>query len=157
MCGRLPFLVLLVCSCTMPSPLSVPVDVVGDGEHGVLLHHAIVSAKQGSGCRRATDDDEWHALRRELGHEFASRVASDGDFTTGQFVAVRLPGEAQLVGIVVSSEEGVDVLTLDIKPGDQTTSQACLLRLSRRRCQIAIILRDQNRGEERTLAVYSGL
>lgn len=155
--ASLSVLIVLVGSCAGPVPSSLPVAVVGDGEHGVVLHQAILSAKPAIRCARATDDDEWLQLRRQMGWQVASPAADYADFAVEQLVAVPLPAGWQLLGTVVSSEEGVDVVTLDIQPCERRNSQVCLMRLGRRSCQIAIILRDQEAGEERTLAVYPGL
>jgi hypothetical protein len=155
--ASLAVLTLLVCSCATPVPLSLPIDVVGDGEHGVVLLQTILVANPDTACRRATDGDEWWRLRVQMGWEVSSLAADYVDFAVEQLVVVPLPIGSQLLGTVVSSEEGVDVVTLDIQRCDQRIPQACLMRLSRRTCQIAIILRDQEAGEERTLAVYSGL
>ena len=58
-------------------------------------------------------------------------------------------------------EEGVDVITLDVAGGSVHSTapakQACFLHAAPRECQIAIVLRDQERGEERTVAVFPGL
>lgn len=146
----------LLCSCAIP--VAVPVEVVGDGERGVVLASG-VHAGGLTDCQRATDDDQWAELCGGLGGAFRAMAAENLDFE--QRVVVPLAAGMQLIGIVVSSEEGVDVITLDVVGGDvhstEPATSACLLRLDRRTCQIAIILRDPEQGAERTLAVYSGL
>lgn len=148
---------LLLGACAASAPSSVPVEVVGDGEHGVLRQHAVVPTRAFPVCMRATDDDEWSAVEQELGAGVLPAAIAGRDFAIEQIVAVPLSGEVQLLGIVVSSEEGVDVLTLDVGRAQPRGPRACLLHLGRRTCQVAIILRDQERGMERTLAVYPGL
>jgi hypothetical protein len=108
---------------------------------------------------RATDAAQWSSVCQQFGGELAAMASGVIDFAKEQRVLVALPASAALVGIVVSSEEGVDVLTLDVDQqgtGHQR-SRACLLRLSRRSCQMALVVRDQRLGEERTVAVLPGL
>jgi len=144
----------LMCSCAVP----VPVDVVGDGEQGVVLACNVLAATVDA-CHRATDDEAWVALCDELGGDFASLAGDSLD--SEQRIVVPLAPGMLLLGIVVSSEEGVDVITVDVTGGDVHStgpaSSGCLLRVDRRMCQIAIVLRDPEQATERTLAVYSGL
>lgn len=155
--GCQALLVLVVVACAPSSLTPARVRVVGDGEHGVLLSHDLYVGDGGVEYRRATDDDEWQVVCGELLRDGAALPAHEHDFDAEQVAVVPLPRGARLGGIVVSSEEGVDVLTLDLDAGDLPGAQVCLLRLSRRMCQIAIILRDQARGEERLVGVLSGL
>lgn len=158
---------LLLGACSAPAALVVPVAVVGDGESDVLLAHEVLPASGGaltrgalaSGkamCRRASEVEHWAELCEMFGSVLATRSELNPGFDDQQFVAVSLPSGAELTGIVVSSEEGVDVITLDVEAGG-VSGALCLLQLSRRSCQIAIIVRDQQLGRERTVAVFPGL
>ena len=163
---------LLLGACSASAALVVPVAVVGDGEVGVLLVHEVLPASGGapasgaptsgaptSGaamCRRATEVEHWAELCELFGGALAPRGELNPGFDGQQFVAVSLPPGTGLTGIVVSSEEGVDVITLDVEAGD-VPGAVCLLQLSRRPCQLAIIVRDQQLGQEHTVAVFSGL
>ena len=158
---------LLLGACSASAALVVPVAVVGDGEVGVLLVHEVLPASGGaptsgaptSGaamCRRATEVEHWAELCELVGGALAPRGELNPGFDGQQFVAVSLPPGTGLTGIVVSSEEGVDVITLDVEAGD-VPGAVCLLQLSRRPCQLAIIVRDQQLGQEHTVAVFSGL
>ena len=158
---------LLLGACSASAALVVPVIVVGDGEVGVLLVHEVLPASGGaptsgaptSGaamCRRATEVEHWAELCELFGGALAPRGELNPGFDGQQFVAVSLPPGTGLTGIVVSSEEGVDVITLDVEAGD-VPGAVCLLQLSRRPCQLAIIVRDQQLGQEHTVAVFSGL
>ena len=160
-------MILLLGACSASAALVVPVAVVGDGEVGVLLVHEVLPVSGGaltrgaptSGeamCRRATEVEHWPQLCELFGGALATRGEFNPGFDDQQFVAVSLPPGTGLTGIVVSSEEGVDVITLDVEAGD-VPGAVCLLQLSRRPCQVAIILRDQQLGQERTVAVFSGL
>ena len=90
-----------------------------------------------------------------IGGALVDRAGDEPRFDDQQFVAVPVPRGKALVGIVVSSEEGVDVITLDFAARD-VSATVCLLRLSHRSCQMAIIVRDQQVGAEGTVAVFSG-
>lgn len=173
MLARTLLVALLVGACATPVPvpesgpvpkpgsgaLLVPCTIVGDGEHGVLLGNQVVTCLGAAVSARAADADQWSSLCRQFGGELAAMAHDAIDFANEQRVLVALPASAALIGIVVSSEEGVDVLTLDVDQaatGDQR-SRACLLRLSRRSCQMALVVRDQRLGEEHTVAVLPGL
>tara|TARA_R110002096_G_scaffold51632_13_gene134943 strand:- start:587 stop:1060 length:474 start_codon:yes stop_codon:yes gene_type:complete len=148
---------LFLGACSTPAALPVPIAVVGDGEHGVLLAHEVLAHHDvGAVCGRATDLEQWQQLCRSFAKTLAKRAQHEPDFDDEQVVMVPLPPLAALTGIVVSSEEGVDVLTLDVALQDVPRT-ACLLRMSRRACQMAVILRDQQSGLESTVAVFSGL
>ncbi|MFT7534133.1 MAG: hypothetical protein ACI85K_000078 [Hyphomicrobiaceae bacterium] len=148
---------LLLGACSAPTQLFVPVAVVGDGEADVLLAHEVLPAFTGeSFCWRASEPEHWAPLCHAFGDAMAARVEPAPSFDDQQFVGLSLPPGMGLTGIVISSEEGVDVITLDIAAGD-SPGVGCLLQMSRRTCQMAIIVRDQQLGEERTAAVLSGL
>ena len=53
-------------------------------------------------------------------------------------------------------DRGVDVVILDVEPARARRRGAAvsLLTVARRPCQLAVVLRDQVRGLERTVAVY---
>lgn len=162
---------LLFSACQAPRPpqLAVPVTVVGDGEDGVLLSATVVPCRSNVGaCERAANAYEWRALRARFAftsEESPSVVdLSTVDLFLEQVVVASLPEGAGLTGIVVSSEEGVDVVTLDVvnphssqAEGVAESGTCCFLRIARRPCQLAVILRDQEHGLERTLAVFPGL
>ena len=154
--GCLALWMLLVGSCASPSPVAVPVTVMGDGEDGVVLGHAVHLGSSVDGLRYAGQGSDWPAFRRAGRGDYASVLVEEPDFQLEQWVAVPVPGGERVTGIVVQSEEGVDVVTIDIEAGGAAPSGVCLLRLSRRKCQIAIVLRDQGRGREQTLTVLSG-
>lgn len=148
---------LLLGACRAPAALFVPVAVVGDGEADVLLAHEILPLASGEAfCCRASEADHWAPLCDAFGDAMAMRAEPVPGFDDQQFVALSLPPGSGLTGIVISSEEGVDVITLDLEVGD-SPRVGCLLQMSRRTCQMAIVVRDQQLGEERTVAVFSGL
>lgn len=147
-------LLVMTCACAGAPSGGVPVAVVGDGEHGVLLaHEVLVGVAADSACRRAVDDEQFDSLQRSVAQV---RAGQRPDFDEVQVVFAPLGAGVRLTGIVVSSEEGVDVVTLDVEPADGA-AQACLMRLARRECQMAIIVRNQPTGQERTEAVFAGL
>lgn len=147
----------LVLSCCCWSPPALPIRVVGDGEHGVVLAHAQVSAIEPlAGVVRVTSAAELRELSRALG---APPAAVAGlDFYEECLVAVPLDAAVAPRAIEVSSEEGVDVVILDVEPRSPPGQAASvsLLRIARRPCQLAVVMRDQVQGRERTLAVYPG-
>ncbi|MFT4512520.1 MAG: hypothetical protein ACI89X_003620 [Planctomycetota bacterium] len=148
---------LLFGACHVPAALAVPVDVVADGEFGVVIAHEVLDhSSVGEVCQRAASYRQWLELCESYDDTLAKRDPREPNFNDEQLVMVSLPPMTVLTGIVVSSEEGVDVITLDV--GLRGVSRtACLLRMSRRSCQMAIVVRDQQGGAERTVAVFSGL
>jgi hypothetical protein len=153
---------LLLGACSAPTQLFVPVAVVGDGEADVLLAHEVLPAITGeSFFWRASEPEHWAPLCHAFGDAMAARVEPAPSFDDQQFVGLSLPPGVGLTGIVISSEEGVDVITLDVITLDIAAGDSpglgCLLQMSRRTCQMAIIVRAQQLGEERTVAVLSGL
>ena len=73
-------------------------------------------------------------------------------------VAVPLGTGLRSKQVVVSSEEGVDVVTVDVEDRAEQAAErsgVAILLLGRRPNQLAVVVRDQQRGRERTAAVYS--
>ena len=142
---------------------TVPIAVVGDGEDGVVLQHQVVAVAAGApAVDRATEAGQWAELRRQIGGGLlASNWPSNWpiDWSQQQMLLVVLPAAKELTGIVVSSEEGVDVITLDVAAvvsAKATAATACVLRLGRRPCQLAVVVRDQQAGDEQTVAMFAG-
>lgn len=145
----------LLASCAAPDvPSFVPIEVVGDGERIVGLWE-FGEVDDLTRCLRAADDEEWRQLCATAGMRMP-----DVALGWAQRILVPMPGAMDLRGIVISSEEGVDVITLDVTGGSVHSTaparHACLLHVASRECQIAVVLRDQERGEERTVAVFPG-
>lgn len=105
------------------------------------------------------------ALAGELA-PLAERPSSP--FDAAYVVVIPLALGSQCRGVVVSSEEGVDVVTVDVVTVDVVTDDAAegasgaprrpsvaLLRLGRRPNQVAVVLRDEVQGRERTAWIYS--
>ena len=110
------------------------------------------------GPLRIESGDEWQALRSV----FVARTERRDelpftDFRGGYVFALPLDPGLSSVGVVVSSEEGVDVVTVDVERRQhrRQVSRMCLLRLSRRPNQLAVVFRDQQVHAERTVAIYS--
>jgi len=152
-----------IAACGLPSESAIPswrpIRVIGDGERGVLLacRDADVSRPL-DGPLRIESGREWQALRSEFvaGTERRDELPF-ADFRGGYVVALPLDPGLRSVGVVVSSEEGVDVVTVDVerRQPDRQASRVCLLRLSRRPNQLAVVVRDQQVNAERTVAIYS--
>jgi len=145
------FLLLLTgCSSALPAP---PVRVVGDGVEGLIRACEVASVAQAlDEVFLAASEREWRQLRAAVG----APLPALAEFSVERVVALPLPGDVALGHVEVSSEEGVDVVTADVAPAAAPASapRLVLLRVLRRPCQLAVVLRDDVRGAERTLAVY---
>ena len=152
---------LLFGACAQYALPTPPLRVVGDGEHGVIIGQRVLEVPSDSvACVRATDAEQWQSLRSQFGGGFMQLSEDYADFGEQHVMALRLPHGAVPIEIVVSSEEGVDVVTVDIAlrdHADQVSSMACLFHMERRSCQTAVVMRDLLKGNERTIAVFSGL
>ena len=160
---RAAALTFLIASCGLPSesaaPSWRPIRVIGEGERGVLLACRDVEVSRPlDGPLRIESGDEWQALRSV----FVARTERRDelpftDFRGGYVFALPLDPGLSSVGVVVSSEEGVDVVTVDVERRQhrRQVSRMCLLRLSRRPNQLAVVFRDQQVHAERTVAIYS--
>ena len=152
---------LLFGACVQYAIPELPISVVGDGEHGVMLGQQVFEVPLAPvACLRATGVDQWQSLRRQLGGGLMQLPEEYADFGEQHLIAIRLPSGAVPIEVVISSEEGVDVVTVDIalrgQPGEVSAS-ACLFRMAPRSCQTAVVMRDLLSGQERTVAVFSGL
>ena len=145
--------VLIGCS-VQPDPQPVRVD--GEGVRGLVRTCEVVEVARPLGeIRYAASVREWRELRESVGGLDAFRAPA-GDFLAERLIAVPLTRGIALSHVEVSSEEGVDVVTVDVAPVAQaaTAERAALLFVARRPCQLAVVLRDDVRGAEQTLAVY---
>jgi hypothetical protein len=152
---------LLFGACAQYALPTPPLRVVGDGEHGVIIgQHVLAVPFDSVACVRATEVEQWQSLRSQFGGGFTQLPEDYVDFGEQHVMAIRLPRGAVPIEIVVSSEEGVDVVTVDIElrdHADEMSLMACLFRMERRSCQTAVVIRDLLNGSERTIAVFSGL
>ena len=84
------------------------------------------------------------------------RCATFGVLAPG--LPVPVAGGMRCRGVVVSSEEGVDVVTIDVE-GEvamaRSAPRVALLQLKRRPNQVAVVVRDEAQGAERTVLIYS--
>ena len=152
---RALLLAVLSASCSVP-PTAPPVRVVREGQPGLVLACSVVDVGlELSEARCATADREWRALCERVDGLQGAAPASV-DFFSERLVVVPVPTGVDMQQVEVSSEEGVDVVTLDVAPAEDAPvrPRVALLRLQRRSCQLAVVLRDDVRGAERTLAVY---
>lgn len=160
-------LIALLGACGRPasvwSPERVsrtPIRVVGDGEPGVVLSCSDhVAAQRLQQPLRVLDVAAWRALCLACrGHLTSSADAPIASFEDDYVVAVPLGVGLCSRQVVVSSEEGVDVVTVDVQDSaDRAPARngVTILLLRRRPNQLAVVVRDQERGTERTAAVYS--
>lgn len=139
---------------------STPIRVVGDGESGVALscsHH--VAAVMLQQPVRVDNVAEWRVMCETCAGGLARAAeAPIASFDDDYVVAVPLGAGLSPRQVVVSSEEGVDVVTVDVEDGAaQATKEfgVAILLLGRRPNQLAVVVRDQERGTERTAAIYS--
>lgn len=131
--------------------------MVGDGERGVVRSHeelwpAHVPAKP----RRIVDRSEWRAICQHFGGALQGREEPGLDWYDEYLVVVPIALGVKPCGLVVSSEEGVDVVTIDVahRPGPEPVACISLLRLQHREHQLAVVVRNEQLGEERTVAVF---
>ncbi|MFK7741035.1 MAG: hypothetical protein AB8H80_12005 [Planctomycetota bacterium] len=159
----------------MPTaPRAIAIEVVGDGRSDCVLgleEHSLATwpADGEHACRRAADAAGWHSVRLSYGGAVAALPDDHLSFGVEQAIVVALTAAQQLRRIVVSSEEGVDVVLLDVVPAvDERTTKGAIPGLSRQGAgtalllrvdafapQLAIVLRDRARGEERSLAFFA--
>ena len=138
----------------------IPLRIFGDGERGVVLScsdHVIVRPLQEP--TRVVDVAEWRAMCAACAGGL-SRAADEPitSFEDDYVVAVPLGTGLRCKQVVVSSEEGVDVVTVDVEDRAEQAAErsgVAILLLGRRPNQLAVVVRDQQRGRERTAAVYS--
>lgn len=145
--------VLAGCAAPPPSP---PVRVLGEGHAGLVRACSVVDvARPLDGPRRVSSAAEWRALRGAAGGSGLARPAPFEPLDEA-LVVVPLSPALALRGVEVSTEEGVDVVTVDVEPAAAAgrAARVGLLRIGRRPCQLAVVVRDQARGAERTVAVY---
>lgn len=147
---------LSLTACLGPKP-TLPVRVVGDGEAGVVVSHQEVwSAHALASPRKVTDASEWRAVCQHYGGALAGWQEPGLQWYDEYLVVVPIgPGVAP-IAVEVSSEEGVDVVTIDVahRPGPDPAACVSLLRLRHRQQQLAVVVRHEGLGEERTVAVY---
>ena len=152
---RALLLAVLSASCSV-SRGAPPVRVVREGQPGLVLACSLVEVDRAlAEARCATAAREWRALCERAGGLQDAAPASV-DFFSERLVVVPVPFDVDMQQVEVSSEEGVDVVTVDVAPAERSAPRprVALLRLQRRSCQLAVVLRDDVRGAERTLAVY---
>lgn len=145
----------LLLSACWSGPAPLPIVVVGDGEAGVVRAHALATSSSPLAAPLyVTSEAGLRELSRALGE--AAPAAGSLDFYDERLVAVPLDPSTAPRAVEVSSEEGVDVVILDVEPAPARPRSAAvsLLTVARRPCQLAVVLRDQVRGLERTVAVY---
>jgi len=150
------FLALLLVACSSPKP-SFPIRVVGDGEHGVVREHEeLWPAHVPPEPRRIVDRSEWRAICQHYGGVLRGREEPGLDWYDEFFVVVPIELGVAPVALEVSSEEGVDVVTIDVdrRPGPEPVACISLLRLTHREHQLAVVVRNERLGEERTVAVF---
>lgn len=136
---------------------SFPIRVVGDGEHGVVVsHEELWPAHPPKAPRRVVDRSEWRAICQHHGGALEGREEPGLDWYDEYYVVVPIELGVWPVAIEVSSEEGVDVVTVDVghRPGPEPVACISLLRLRHRDHQLAVVVRNERLGEERTVAIY---
>ena len=166
---RAPLLALLAAACAAPSSTRIwsatAARVVGDGEPGVVLGwRACHVAAPLAAPLRVADAAGWRSMCAALAGELAPLAEQPSSpFDAAYVVVIPLALGRQCRGVVVSSEEGVDVVTVDVVTGDAAEGASgaprrpsvALLRLGRRPNQVAVVLRDEVQGRERTAWIYS--
>ncbi|MEC8253189.1 MAG: hypothetical protein VX044_08260 [Planctomycetota bacterium] len=161
---RAALLGLVTAACAAPSPEVSPRDVgirvVGDGQAGVVLEcrERLVGAPLDR-PQRVADAAGWRALCASVAGEMAPAGARPPvSFEATYLVAVPIAGGMRCRGVVVSSEEGVDVVTIDVERQVAMARRAprvAMLQLKRRPNQVAVVVRDEAQGAERTVLIYS--
>lgn len=135
---------------------TVPVRVVGDGrDDGLLEVRRCRGVAARAACGLARDAESWRDLRAAFGGEVAELGPDYVVFAGEQVVVVPLGAGRAPGGVVVSSEEGVDVLTIDAVAGAPGQCEALVLHVEPFAAQVAIVRRDRVDGSERTLLVFS--
>lgn len=106
--------------------------------------------------RRIVDRSEWRAICQHYGGALRGREEPDLDWYDECLVIVPIELGVHPVGVVVSSEEGVDVVTIDVDERRGPEPVACLsvLRIRHREHQLAVVVRNERLGGERTVAVF---
>ena len=110
--------------------------VVGDGRDDCLLEvRRCRGVAAHAACGLARDAESWGALRAAFGGEVAVLGPDYVVFAGEQVVVVPLGAGRAPAGVVVSSEEGVDVLTIDAVAGAPGQCEALVLHANHRKPQ----------------------
>jgi hypothetical protein len=139
--------------------------VVADAASAVVLRRfeCNLEPRAAACCERATTRSEWRALRDRLGGPVQALPDDWCNFTHDTVVALATaaaparPG----FGLAVTQEEGVDVLTVtrELVRDQERLSAALVLKVPRRKHQLAVVLRQAGAKEaesEATLQVFPG-
>ncbi|HEX5053841.1 MAG TPA: hypothetical protein VFZ65_18830 [Planctomycetota bacterium] len=139
--------------------------VVADPSSAVVLRRfeCDVEPREQTVCERAATQMQWQALRRKVGGAVAALTNDWCDFSLDTVVVVVAAAAAVRpdFGIAVGEEEGVDVLTLtqELASDAEARSFAAVLKVPRRKPQLAVVLRRAGPPEaesEATLQVFPG-
>ena len=150
------------CAAGPPDPVEdgehpIRIAVVGDGVADVVRACTAVSLRAVPPvAERFVDDDSFGAGSERYAGDLAGHAAPD--WFEDCLVLVPLRSAERATGLVVSSEEGVDVVTIDVAARKEPApaAPAILLRVARRSCQLAIVVRDFAAGTERTVGIFDG-
>jgi hypothetical protein len=148
---------LLLAACAPISPLQAPVRVVGEGAPDLVVEHVCVGVERApERALRVVEVEEWRALTARLGGALARTQVVEADLYDALLVVVPLPEGRRPAAVVVGTEEGVDVVTVDVKASavPKGAPAVSLLRLRRAGRQLAVVVRDEARGAEQTLGVF---
>ena len=150
---------MLLVACAPLQPHPVAIRVVGEGADDLVAAHARV------GVARAPEralwigaPEPWRAARERLGGELSEADLAPRDWYDEVLVVVPLPAGSLPSAVVVGTEEGVDVVTVDVAAAAAQASpdarSVSLLRVRRSGRQLAAVVRDQQRGSEQTVGVF---
>ncbi|MEO6595210.1 MAG: hypothetical protein ABIP94_10705 [Planctomycetota bacterium] len=139
--------------------------VVTDPSSAVLLRRfeCVLEAREELLCARATTQSQWQVLRKKVGGAVAAMTNDWCDFSLDTVVVLATDAVAVRsdFGLSVSEEEGVDVLTVKqvAAAAAQPSSFALVLKVPRRKGQLAVVLRREGLAaspSEATVGVFPG-
>ncbi len=148
---------MLLVACAPLQPRPVAIRVVGEGAGDLVAAHACL------GVARAPEralwigaPENWRAARERLGGELSEAELAPLDWYDEVLVVIPLPAGSLPSAVVVGTEEGVDVVTVDVAavPASSGARSVSLLRIRRSGRQLAAVVRDQQRGSEQTVGVF---
>ena len=131
---------------------------VGGSPRLLRGHYTVDDLTVGDDALRATTAGEWRDVCAAIGGNRGELPRAN--FSIEQLVLVPLPASHRVTRIAIGTEEGVDVVTLECGSDETDAAKSqpvCVLRLAQRATQLAVVVRVNETGNERTAAVFDPL